>query len=131
MSKHSEEREAEERAEPANVRGAREDLARREPPFPGDGTNTGETTPEPGPEPGVTEVEGQSHPEVPFDLRMRGAGDSGAEAPESFGANATDTAAASRKATEEKREAREAETKQAERDARKADRAAAKGGRAG
>jgi hypothetical protein len=58
-------------AEGAGIRGAREDAARREPPFPGDGTNTGETTPEPGPEPGVTETIRELDPGVVADAGMR------------------------------------------------------------
>jgi hypothetical protein len=58
-------------AEGEGIRGAREDAARTKPPFPGDGTNTGETTPEPGPEPGVTVPVHELDPAVPADAGMR------------------------------------------------------------
>lgn len=81
--------EEEERAVPENIRGAQEDAAQRQPPYPGDGTNTGETTPEGGPEPGVTAVHAESHPEVPPDAHARQAYDEGITADESADANAT------------------------------------------
>jgi hypothetical protein len=58
-------------AEGAGIRGAREDAARTKPPFPGDGVNTGETTPEAGPEPGVTVPVHELDPGVVADAGMR------------------------------------------------------------
>jgi hypothetical protein len=58
-------------AEGEGIRGAREDRARTIPPYPGDGTNVGETTPEPGPEPGVTETIRELDPGVVADAGMR------------------------------------------------------------
>lgn len=53
-------------ATPEGIEGAREDK-QAPAPFPGDGVNTGETTPQPGPRPGVTLPELESNPEVPGD----------------------------------------------------------------
>jgi len=80
-------RKADEVAVPANIRGAQEDAARRTPPYPGDGTNTGETTPQAGPESGVTAVQAESNPDVPFDAHAREALDPDLNADQTADAN--------------------------------------------
>lgn len=72
---------------PEGVRGAIEDLKRTKGPFPGDGTNTGETTPQPGPEAGVTLTQAESNPDVPTDAHAREALDAGVTADQSADAN--------------------------------------------
>lgn len=58
----------EELANPTDVRGTREQMAERVPPYPGDGTNTGTVYHNTeGARPGVTIPETESRPEVPGD----------------------------------------------------------------
>jgi hypothetical protein len=58
-------------AEGPGIRGAREDRERTSGPRPGDGVNTGETSPEAGPEPGVTIPVHELDPGVVADAGMR------------------------------------------------------------
>lgn len=55
----------EELAAPQGIQEAREEAARPTLPHPHDGTNTGQTNPQPGPRPGVTLAETEGDPTVP------------------------------------------------------------------
>lgn len=71
-----EEEETPTSAEPELIARAREDrVVKPEGGYTGDGTNTGETTPEAGPAPVVTEALRELAPEVPFDAGLRDAHD--------------------------------------------------------